>query len=208
MRRFWSLFLVGLPACSGMATSPAQFRGDAAVARMRAAYSSVQAYEDKGVVTVLDGAGPKPGREFSTSFTRDGQFRFSAQASPQEKWMILSTAAKTELVALNEARPAKSVGHAAGALSGVTRLSSLVVPTLLGGEDFCDCLERAPQILPAETIDGVPMLRLAIRQEDGDQLVLWLDGASFLRRVDWDLASRPNSPWMRVSISYREVTHR
>ena len=61
MRRFWSLFLVGLPACSGMATSPAQFRGDAAVARMRAAYSSVQAYEDKGVVTVLDGAGPKPG---------------------------------------------------------------------------------------------------------------------------------------------------
>ncbi len=201
------LALVAVVGCSApSASAPGGTEAVGLLSQMRRAYAAAYAYEDRGVAFVPSNDGRRNAYRFSTRFFRSELLEFEVQTP--ERWLVVSDSARTierQPTGLEVAHPGPE--RALAAISGISGLSSSVVPSLLSGRDFCDCLVPSnARALETVAEDGVVMRKLEVRKPNGELVMFWVDSDGFVRKLLW---SGPDGTQDEpVLIEYVLLSHR
>jgi hypothetical protein len=140
--------------CSGGPPRVPGGDGPSLLARVRQKYATVDHYADTGHSTSRHEAGESTVR-FATTMDRGTSLRFRFGSRETLEDSLTHSKAGTALTLLGETTQVESLLVGARQFAGISLLSSLVVPSLLYGIDFCDCFDNAtatiigdPQIVP------------------------------------------------------------
>jgi hypothetical protein len=178
------------------------------IEQMVAAYAAAPKYEDDGVITTTSEDGSPSQVRFSTRFERGRGLEFSfwrsTPAEPDTAHDQLTVDNMGTVRKKLHSRPAEeeqgSLVDITQSLQGISRLSSIFVPRLLYGVDFCSCITAAsPQFVPS---DDETVYHIQLDADPATRMVLWISRDSHkLRRVD--VSRSDGTARLHVSIQYR-----
>lgn len=134
------LLLAPLLACSAGPPRVAGLDGPGLVARVRQKYAKLERYADNGHATTRNEAGEDSVR-FATTMDRSAGLRFEFGSDNRLEHSLIHSAEGTSFTILGETTQVNSLLGAVKQLAGASRLSALVMPSLLYGIDFCECFD-------------------------------------------------------------------
>jgi hypothetical protein len=192
--------VLSIGGCSAFgSTTPSTPSARGELARMRAFYSSAAEYHDEGTARAeRDQADVK----FVTQFRRGDGVSFIASSPDGSQTRLLGTLEHARVVDVDGTQQGRLVNLAAS-LSGTSRLSARIIPPMLLGVDFCDCLDSPDaRFAGVEVIRGRNVYKVLVGTPPDRVLGFWIDAEDGrLVRFRRDPGRAERAP--RVFIEYR-----
>lgn len=177
--------------CAGRSSPAGGLNAASVLRRVGAQYGSLRTYSDEGSAryTAIDGFTEQ--KWFRTRFDRRSGLVFEIAADPAfshpERLKVSGAPAGTAVIVDPDGKSSDptTITAASAELQGVGLYSSLFVPRLLFGVDFCACSADDRWALDGEgTLEGRPVTRIRFRSGSARALVLLVDKeTSLLQQV-------------------------
>lgn len=186
-------------ACAGAgSTIPSTPSARGELSRMRAFYSSAPEYHDEGTARAER---DEVDVRFVTQFRRAEGVSFVASSPDGSQARLLGTLERGRVVDVDGAQQGRLTDLAAS-LSGTSRLSARIIPPMLFGVDFCECLDSPDaRFAGVEVIRGRTVHKILVGTPPDRVLVFWIDAEDGrLMRLRRDPGATERAP--RVFIEY------
>jgi len=212
---FCLLFLLTASIVSAQQNEPRSARE--ILDKMVSVYASCSSYADKGESreVFLDNR-RETLRPFSTAFIRPSQFRFEFEeisGTRSTNYVVWQGGAsiKSWWSIRPEVRFFETLGEALGVAAGVSRGSSIQVPSMLFG-DLHDIhrIQNLSQLalIGEEKVGGKLTYRITGLDWRGSQVTLWIDKESFLLLKTFEIVKPVNTQGAEQTTTYKPQLNR